>query len=316
MTSGDRDRDHDLENETVLLTGGTSGIGRIAAGRLAERGATVAIVGRNGDRGVRIADELTAETTGTVGFHRADLAERSAVRALADDVLETYDRLDVLVHNAGLSSRTRTETADGVELTFAVNHLAPYLLTHDLLDRLRESAPSRIVVTASGIHGRAGLEFEVEDGRFAFESETAAEYDALEAYARSKLANVAFTVELADRLEREGEGEDESGSEKELTANCFHPGFVPSTGLFRDAPLWTRAAMRVVSAVPGVGSTPAAGADRLVRLATAPEFGDRTGVYVGSGGVEAPAPQATDPTVRTRLWTRSADLVGVDPQWP
>ncbi|MCU4975233.1 SDR family oxidoreductase [Halobacteria archaeon AArc-m2/3/4] len=302
MTDSDSNRLDDLETHTILLTGGTSGIGRVAAGRFAERGATVAIVGRNGARGERIADELTNRTPGTVRFHRTDLAERAAVRALADEVRETYDRLDVLAHNAGLSSRTRSETADGIELTVAVNHLAPYLLTHDLLDRVRESAPARIVVTASGIHRRGDLEF--SDGKFAFESETDAEYDSLETYARSKLANVAFTVELAERL---------SG---DVTANCFHPGFVPSTGLFREAPLWTRAAMRIMSAVPGVGSTPERGAERLVRLATAPEFRERSGLYVGSGGAETPAAGATDPERRERLWTRSADLVGVDPNWP
>ena len=284
-----------LEDHVVVLTGGTSGIGRRAARVFARTGGTVAVVGRNRASGEAIADELTAETAGVVRFHRTDLADQTAVRALADEILETYDRLDVLAHNAGLSSRHRRVTADGIERTLAVNHLAPYLLTHELIDRLRVSAPSRIVVTTSGIHRRASLD--VSDLQFEEE-----DYDALEAYARSKLANVAFTIELATRLE-------------DVTVNCFHPGFVPSTGLFRDAAPWTRAAMRIMAAVPGLGTTPEEGARQLVRLATAPKFGEHSGLYVGSSGVEDPDPAALDPELRERLWTASADLVGVDPDW-
>lgn len=284
-----------LEEHVVVLTGGTSGIGRRAARVFARSGGTVVVVGRNRASGEAIADELTAETAGVARFHRTDLADQSAVRALATEILETYDRLDVLAHNAGLSSRHRRETTDGIERTLAVNHLAPYLLTHELLDRLRASAPSRIVVTSSGIHRRAALD--VSDLQFEDEA-----YDALEAYARSKLANVAFTIELATRLE-------------DVTVNCFHPGFVPSTGLFRDAAPWTRAAMRLVAAVPGLGTTPEEGARRLVRLATAPEFGEHSGLYVGSSGVEDPDSATLDPELRQRLWTVSADLVGVDPDW-
>lgn len=282
---------------TVVLTGGTSGIGAVAARKLAATGATVAIVGRDEERGRRLADDVTASTAGTVRFYGADLATQAAVRRLAADVADTYDRLDVLVHNAGLSSREHTITDDDVELTLAVNHLAPYLLTYELMDLLREGAPARVVVTASGVHARGDLAF--DDLRLE------EDYSAIDAYARSKLANVAFTVELADRLD-----------ESEIVANCFHPGFVPSTDLFRDASLQVRLFARIAAAVPGVGTTLETGADRLVELAMAPEYGQRSGRYVGTDGPEDPAPAAADPELRERLWRVSADLVGVEPDWP
>lgn len=285
--------DRTTDGQVVVLTGGTSGIGRIAARKLAARGATVAVVGRNRTRGKRLAGSTAGG--GTIRFHRADLAAQSKVRSLAGELLDSYDRIDVLAHNAGLSAQQRRETEDGIERTLAVNHLAPYLLTHELCDRVRASAPSRVVVTASGIHRRATLDF--ADLQFR------SGYDALSAYARSKLANVAFTLELADRLD-------------DVTANCFHPGFVPSTNLFRDAKLRTRLTMRALSVVPGVGTSPGTGARRLVRLATDSAFADRTGDYVGDDGTEPPASEARDPAVRERLWTRSAELVGVDPDWP
>ena len=279
----------------VVLTGGTSGIGRIAARDLAAQGATVAVIGRNQTRG----DTLVADATpldGDIRFHQADLAPQATVRSLATELLDTYDRIDALVHNAGLSSRHRTETEDGVELTFAVNYLAPYLLTHELLARLRISAPSRVVVTASDIHRRARFDF--DDLQFT------EEYDSLQAYARSKLATIAFTRELADRLEETG-----------ITANCFHPGFVPTTKLFRDAAVWTRAMVRAAAIIPGIGTSQEEGARRLCRLVTAPEFSERTGAYVTGEGVTSPSTEATDPENREQLWKISADLVDVDPQW-
>ena len=288
-----------LDGAVVLLTGGTSGIGRVAARRLAEGGTTVAVVGRSRDRGEQLARETATDGPGEIRFHRVDLSTRAAVRHLAEEIRETYDRLDVLAHNAGLAARTRIETDDGIELTLAVNHLAPYLLTHELLDMLQASRPSRVVVTASGIHRRASLDF--DDLQFE------RGYDSMDAYARSKLANVAFTVELAERLAERSAN---------VTANCFHPGFVPSTKLFRDTPLWMRLGLRALAVVPGVATSTEEGARRLVRLAADPEFAQRSGVYVGAGGIESPKSEATDPEVCERLWDESAELVGVDPDWP
>lgn len=287
------------DSPTVLLTGGTSGIGAVATRKLAATGATVAIVGRDETRGRRLADEVTTEMDGRVRFHEADLADQAAVRRLATDVTTTYDRLDVLAHNAGLSTSERTITDDGIELTFAVNHLAPYLLTYELMDLLRATAPARVVVTASGVHARGDLAF--DDLRLE------EDYSALDAYARSKLANVAFTIELVDRLD-----DDDS----DIVANCFHPGFVPSTDLFRGAPLRMRLFIRAAAAIPGIGTTSDTAADRLVELAMASEYGRRSGLYVGDGGPEEPASAATDPDLREQLWRVSADLVDIEPAWP
>lgn len=282
--------------QVVVLTGGTSGIGRIAATTLAGQGATVAVIGRDQARGDTLVADA-ASLDGNIRFHQADLGTQATVRSLAVELLDTYDRIDALVHNAGLSSQHRTETEDGVELTFAVNHLAPYLLTRELLDRLRVSAPSRVVVTASDIHRRATFDF--DDLQFTDE------YDSLQAYGRSKLATIAFTCELADRLE-----------ETEITANCFHPGFIPSTNLFRDTAIWTRVMIRAAAIIPGVGTTQQEGAQRLCDLVMAPEFSERTGTYLTGEGITAPSSDATDPENRERLWNVSADLVDVDPDWP
>lgn len=256
----------------------------------------MAVVGRDQSRGESLV-EASAELDGEIRFHRCDLATQGAVRGLAEAIRDEYDQIDVLVHNAGLSASTRSETADGVELTFAVNHLAPYLLTHELIDQIMQSA-GRVVVTASDIHRRATLDF--DDLQFS------SEYDGVQAYARSKLATIAFTFELAERLPAD------SG----VTANCFHPGFVPSTNLFRDAPVWTRLFVRTASVVPGIGTSQQDAADRLVRLVSDPRFGEETRTYVGGDGELTPTAEATDPETRRRLWEISADLVDVDADWP
>ncbi|MGM0718119.1 MAG: SDR family NAD(P)-dependent oxidoreductase [Halobacteriota archaeon] len=284
-------------NCAVVLTGGTSGIGRIAAKELAGQGATVAVIGRDQTRGNTLASAAT-DLDGHIEFHQADLATQTTVRALASELRDTYAQIDALVHNAGLSARHRTETEDGIELTFAVNHLASYLLTHELLDRLRASRSARVVVTASGIHHRATFDF--DDLQFTND------YDTLQAYARSKLANIAFTLELADRLP----------NNEAITANCFHPGFIPSTNLFRDAQTWTRFMIRAAALIPGIGTTQREGAQRLHKLVMDQAFGERTGTYVTGDGITAPSAEAADPEHRKQLWEVSAELVGVDPDWP
>lgn len=281
--------------DAIVLTGATSGIGRRAALELADDGATVAAVGRDEDRG-RTLEDAAAETPGDVTFYRADLAVQDSVRELADRLRADLDGIDVLAHNAGISRSSRTESPDGVELTLAVNHLAPYLLTHELLDELRAAAPSRVVVTASEVHRGADLDFDdlqFEDG-----------YDSMDAYGRSKLANVAFTFELAERLP---EG---------ITANCFHPGFVPETNLFRNLPIWMRLLLRGAAVLPVIGTDVDTAAERLLHVVTDPAFDEQSGTYVVDGAASEPAEPARDPATRERLWEVSADLVGVDPDWP
>ena len=287
----------DLSDRSVLLTGGTSGFGRVTAIDLAERGATVAVVGRDESKGSSLMDR-SGDLAGKIAFHQADFASQSAVRSLAATVKHEYDRIDVLAHNAGLSAGSRRETPDGIEITLAVNHLAPYLLTYELLDHLRDSPDPRVVVTASDIHRRATLDLD--------DLQMTNGYDSLEAYARSKLANIAFTIELDDRLP------DDSA----VTVNCVHPGFVPSTDLFREASLRTRLLVRIAGLVPGVATSEQAAAERLQTLLVNPRYGSTSGQYVGGDGPVEPAPEATNRAVRRRLWRMSAELVGITPDWP
>lgn len=283
-----------MTGQVALVTGATSGIGRIAARRLGSLGATVVVTGRSRERGQAAIEEI--EQAGGEGvFVRVDIAEMAAVRALAETICGRYERLDVLVHNAACSHDERRLTDEGYEETLAVNHLAPYLLTHDLLDLLRASAPSRIVVTASSVHRRGELDFD----DFHLDSG----YDALSAYARSKLANVLFTTELASRLDG-------------VTANAVHPGFVPGSRLYRDASLFVRAFTTVAARFPWVGATVEQAAHGLVHLAAAPDVADVSGAYFEGRERAEPDPRAHDEQLRERLWTVSAELVGVDADWP
>lgn len=291
-------------DRVVVLTGATSGIGRVAARDLARRGATVAAVGRNQERG-RALEAATAEDPGTVTFHAADLASLAAVRDLAADLRETYEEIHVLANNAGIASAERRESPDGLEHTLAINHLAPYLLTHELLDRLRATGagadePARVVATASELHRRGTIareDLQFERG-----------YDGLDAYARSKLANVAFTLELAERLG--------SPPAADVLANAFSPGFVRGTRIWQGASLRARVLTRLAALVPGVGTDVETGGERLAAQIASPDYADRSGLYVNRGSVTEPAADAADPAVRSWLWERSASLVGVDPEWP
>lgn len=304
----------DLADRTIVITGGTSGLGRRAALDLAERGATVAIVGRNEERGAQVEGDA-ADAAGEIIFHRADLAEQAQVRELADDLLASYEEIHALANNAGIARDKRAESPDGIELTLAVNHLAPFLLTHELFPRLRESAASidgaaRVVTTSSGQQHRTGLDLE--------DLQLESDYDVLDAYGRTKLANAAFTLELAERLERTGAGPDAGGpdpADAAVVANCFSPGFIRSTRIWLGASRRGRLLTWLAARVPGIGTDLETGAGRMVELLAAPEFGERTGVYVDQGDEQPPAADARDPELRERLWERSAELVGVDPDW-
>lgn len=270
---------------TALVTGSTRGIGAAAAEQLGERGWTVLVHGRDADRGETVAAAV-ADAGGEAAFLPADFADPEGVAGLA---AEAVDReVDVLVNNAGLSLSSRESTGwPEAEATFAVNHLAPYRLTHDVLGA---GDLDRVVVTASGVH--RGADLDLEDLEMT-------DYDQLGAYARSKLANVLFAAELAERFDG--------------PVASYHPGFVPGTGLYRASPLYVRAATRLASVLPRVGTSVELGGTGLARLAAEEDV--ESGYYEGKRRRE-PDPRAGDAELRTLLWDVSAELVGVDPAWP
>ena len=265
----------------ILITGGTNGIGLAAAQMLAARGANVAIVGRNEGRTQAAAARIRAVAAAgvAVGTFIADLSSQAAVRKLAAEVRSRYPRLDVLVNNAGAMYTTRQLTADGIEQTWAVNHLAPFLLTTLLLDRLEASAPARIVTTASDAHRGAQLPLEDLNAEHS--------YRGFGRYGQTKLANILFTLELARRLEGSG-----------VTANCFHPGLVAS-GFNRNNGLLMSLAMTVLAPVSRSSEK---GAETLVWLATSPQVAQTSGAYFVDERPAMPSPAGQDREAAQRLW--------------
>jgi retinol dehydrogenase-12 len=268
----------------VLLTGATRGIGRAAAVALAEKGAEVALVGRDADRVRAVAQEAAATGGGApVHEHVADLSLMSGVRELADEIRARHAHIDVLANNAGALFASRKETSEGFEQTFALNHLAPFLLTNLLRDRLEGG---RVVTTASDAHESGVLD--LDD----LQSETS--YAAMRVYGTSKLCNILFTRELARRA-------------PELHANCFHPGVVRTGFGKNDNGIW-----KILTTIGApFFRSPQRGARSLVWLALADESGDLTGAYVSDEKVLAPSAQAQDESLAERLWVRSAELTGL-----
>lgn len=278
-----------MRDRTVLVTGGTGGIGRATAEGLSALGARVGIVGRDADRTERAAKEIAGSTGGTVDVFVADLSAQAEVRRLAAEVLTTYPRLDVLVNNVGGYWAHRHTTVDGLEHTFALNHLAPFLLTELLLDRLRASAPARVVTVSSGAQSMGRIDFDDLQG--------AVRYDGQKAYNQSKLANVLFTYELARRLEGSG-----------VTANVLHPGVVRTAFGQEDGLRWMRLLLPVVR--PFLKS-PERGAATSIHLASAPELAGVTGTYFANERPRKSSGRSHDEQTARRLWDMSAQLVGL-----
>jgi NAD(P)-dependent dehydrogenase (short-subunit alcohol dehydrogenase family) len=274
-----------VEETVVLVTGATDGLGRGVAERLAAEGATVHIHGRNPERLDAAAAEIEAKSSGNgrIETHLADLASLEQVRSLADDVERSTERLDVLINNAGIGSgkpelTTRQESADGIELRFAVNYLAGFVLTLRLLPLLRRSAPARIVNVAS--LGQAPLDFD--------DPMLEREYDGKRAYSQSKLAQITFGMELAERLDGSG-----------VTVNSLHPStFMPTK--------------MVLEQYGNPIDTLEAGIEATVRLATSPELEGVSGRFFDRQEEAAADRQAYDPEARSRLWELSAELSGED----
>ncbi len=268
----------------VVITGATRGIGRAAAVELARRGAEVALVGRETERVRTVAQEAKAAGGGApVHQHVADLALMPSVRTLADELRARYERIDVLANNAGALFASRTQTSEGFEQTFALNHLAPFLLTNLLRDRL---SGGRVVTTASDAH---------ESGRLVLDDlQSEKSYAAMRVYGTSKLCNILFTRELARRA-------------PELHANCFHPGTVRTGFGKNDNGIW-----KVLTTLGGpFFRSPERGARSLVWLALSDDAAPLTGEYIEDERVAVPSVQARDDELARRLWERSADLVGL-----
>ena len=269
-----------LTEQTILITGSTDGLGRETAGALAERGATMLVHGRDGERGERVAAELR-ERTGNDG-HRAyvaDLARLDDVRLLAAELAEENDRVDALVNNAGIAMRDseRRLSGDGHELTFAVNYLSHFLLTELLLPFLVRSAPARIVNVASV--GQAPIDFD--------DPMLERDYEGFRAYAQSKLAQIMFTFELAERL-----------NPLEVTVNALHPATLMDTKMVREG------FGRVLSSVDE-------GVRALVRLVASPDLDGVSGRYFDGLEESTADEQAYDPEARRRLRELSLRLCGL-----
>ncbi|HVM41350.1 MAG TPA: SDR family oxidoreductase [Acidimicrobiia bacterium] len=281
----------DLTGKTVLVTGGNTGIGKEAGVGLASMGAHLVFTSRDPQRGEAARREI-AERSGNdaVDVMGVDLADLSSIGTFARAFLDRYERLDVLVANAGGTWSQRRTTADGFEMTFGVNHLGHFELVRLLLDRLKESAPSRIVVTASGAHrgARRGIRWDDLD-------RTARRYRGMRVYNESKLANILFTRELARRLEGTG-----------VTANCFHPGFVATEfghgGDTRLLAVGTRLGRPFAR-------NATKGADTAVWLASAPELDGVTGGYFFDRKLGRLSKWGRDDEAARRLWDLSERLL-------
>jgi len=282
--------DVDCSGLTALVTGSTSGIGRETALALGRLGADVIVHGRDRAGGRAVVAELEAAGA-TATFEPADFAAVSAVESLAAAVDDWADDLDLLINNAGGLFGEGRLTAIGVEYTFHVNHLAPYLLTAELLPTLADDA--RIITTASAAHRGASLDLGAV--------ESVADYSSFNAYQRSKLANIQFTVELARRLEQ---------ADRTITANAFHPGAIPGSGFTRFLPGPVSAVADLVGRLPFV-PTPADGAATAVYLAASPRVEAVSGRYFADCEPTQPAAAARDRTAARQLFVRSAELLGI-----
>ena len=274
---------------TVLVTGGTSGIGRATALGLATMGAHLAITGRDRGRTDGAAREIRAAGAGQVDVFVADLSSRSEVRKLADEVLQSLPRIDVLVNNVGGYWNTRHVTADGLEHTFAVNHLAPFLLTNLLLDRLLQSAPARVVTVSSNAQAMGRIDFDDLQGERS--------YSGSRAYDQSKLANVLFTYELARRLRATS-----------VNANALHPGVV-STSFGAEDP--GRVQRLFVPFMRPFMKAPAKGAATSIHVASAPDLEQVTGCFFANSKPKRSSKRSYDEAAAARLWQVSADLTGL-----
>jgi NAD(P)-dependent dehydrogenase (short-subunit alcohol dehydrogenase family) len=276
-----------MAGRTVLVTGGTGGIGKATAVGLALMGAHVAVTGRDRARTVGAAGDIRAAGGGKVDVFVADLSSQAEVWRLADEVPGRLPRIDVLVNNVGGYWNTRHVTADGLERTFAVNHLAPFLLTRLLLDRLKQSAPARVVTVSSNAQATGRIDFDDLQGERS--------YSGTRADSQSKLANLLFTYELARRLQNTS-----------ITANALHPGVV-STSFGADDPSGIQRLL--VPFMRPFMKTAAQGAATSIHLACAADLEQMTGRFFANSKPKNSSQRSYDQAAAARLWQVSDELV-------
>ncbi len=281
-----------MQGKTVVITGATSGIGEVAALELAGKGARIVFVARDRNRGEVTLAKLNAKApTLSHKVHYADLSLVAEQKRVAAEIAAAEPRIDVLINNAGAAFAQRQVTADGFELTFALNHLSYFVITAGLRERLLGSAPARIVSTSSDAH--RGMKVDLDD------LQTAKSYSGIKAYGRSKLENILFTRELGRRLQGTG-----------VTANSLHPGVVAtrfgheSGGVLQP----------LMKAVQVFAITPEKGAETIVYLASSPEVANINGEYFYKNKVAKTSPTARDVELAAALWRKTVELTGVD--WP
>jgi NAD(P)-dependent dehydrogenase (short-subunit alcohol dehydrogenase family) len=278
-----------MRGKVCLVTGATSGIGLVTARELARQGASVFVVGRSAERAERAVNELRNQSAAAdVGWFAGDLSSLADVRQLASSVRHRCPRLDVLVNNAGGIFLTRELSVDGIEMTWALNHLSYYLLTNLLLPHLTAGHPARVVNVASDAHKGASINFDDVEGK--------TRYSAWQAYRQSKLANILFTYELARRL---------AGTS--VTVNALHPGFV-KTNIFRH-PTWRAWVVR--RAADLIALSPDRGAETTVYLATSPEVAGTSGQYFVKKKPAVSSPQSHDRETASRVWEISKQTTGI-----
>jgi len=278
-----------LRGRTCLITGATSGIGRVAALEIARLGAKLTLVARDRGRAEAAVSEIRAESRNDeIDFLLADLSSQQSIRELARELLARGQPLHVLVNNAGVFALRRSLTVDGIETVFAVNHLGYFLLTGLLLDRLKESAPARIVNVASDAHSWGTIDFDDLGGERSYRS--------MRIYGRSKLANILFTYELARRLEG-----------TRVTVNCLHPGAVATRLGSQNGAI----ARFLIGLLRPFLRTPEAGAETVVHLAASPDVEGVSGKYFIDRHEARSSEESRDPAVAHRLWELSARMTGL-----
>jgi len=272
----------------MIVTGATGGIGLITARELAATGAKVVLVGRSESRLNDAVALITQQTPDAqLDTIQADLSSQAEVLTVANTIKQRYDHIDVLINNAGAYYTTHQLSVDGIEMTWALNHMAPFLLTTSLLDILRASAPARIITVASAAHQGATIDFDDLEGKKRF--------NGWKAYGQSKLANIMFTYELANRL-----------LDSDVTANCLHPGFV-ATGFAQNNGGWFAKVFAVMQRY--IAITPEQGAETTVFLARNDSVATTTAKYFDKCKPVASSKVSYDVTTQRRLWQLSQDMV-------